>query len=377
MKVFACRSTVSVVKIISSQRRIPQLDGVRGIAVSLVVLFHCFGGNDDQSIISNKAIRWFFNRGWSGVDLFFILSGFLIGGILLDHKLDRRFIGVFYYRRFLRIFPLYYLLLLSALLAGGLPEHYWLYLAYLQNMIPAFGLDQDHVAGGIDMIGVTWSLAVEEHFYLLLPFLIAVAPRGRLPAVLISFVVFALTLRAGSFVLGFANAVKFSYFFTFCRFDELMLGTIAAISIRNAVLSDWLGDARTSLYCLMAACVLLLPVITIAEMYTPGWPNSVVGMSVYAVLYLALILLVVCHPTSIAGQFTAAAPLRWLGKRAYSIYLFHLSLIALAGWLLPPVSFVTSACNRAFVLIGIVALAAVLWRLIEEPLILLGHRTAY
>jgi len=107
---------------VSSEKRIPQLDGIRGIAVSMVVLFH-YSRFDDLSIFPNKAVQLLFSRGFSGVDLFFILSRFLIGGILLDNKIDRRFAHVFYYRRFLRIFPLYYALLVVAWFAAGrLPD---------------------------------------------------------------------------------------------------------------------------------------------------------------------------------------------------------------------------------------------------------------
>jgi peptidoglycan/LPS O-acetylase OafA/YrhL len=356
---------------ISSERRIPQLDGIRGIAVSMVVLFHYFGGNDDQSIIANKGIRWLFNRGWSGVDLFFILSGFLIGGILLDNEVNRRFASVFYYRRFLRIFPLYYLLLLIAwLAAGSLPDRWWVYPLYLQNVPMALDYKIP------DLLGITWSLAVEEHFYLILPVLIAALTWPQLARAIGLVALFAVALRFGGFLVGWTHAKSFAYYFTFCRMDDLMLGVGAALAVRNASVRAMLGRSVIPLYLVLIACFALLPVISRFDLLYP-WTNLTIGVIIYATLYISVLLLAVCHPNSTVAWITQLQALRWLGQRAYSIYLFHLTTFALAEWIVPATSLYAAYANRMLALFAVIGLAWLLWRFVEKPLISMGHRAKY
>jgi peptidoglycan/LPS O-acetylase OafA/YrhL len=149
----------------------PELDTLRGIAVSLVVCFHSFGflyGINGLSGIPKVLVALTLPV-WVGVNLFFVLSGFLITGILLDTKSRADYYRQFYVRRALRILPLYYavLLLLLVLARSGLVERHvsWSFLAlssvYLANVTTLFGVPMQY--------GVLWSLAVEEHFYLLWP----------------------------------------------------------------------------------------------------------------------------------------------------------------------------------------------------------------
>lgn len=366
------RATATAGRIQSAPGRIAQLDGIRGVAVSLVVLFHYFGGNDEQSIIANKAIRWVINRGWSGVDLFFILSGFLIGGILLDNKVNKRFAGVFYYRRFLRIFPLYYLLLLVAWLATNeASTRWWLYVAYLQNIPAAFDRPVPHI------LAITWSLAVEEHFYLLLPTLVALLNRRSLSFAVLSFVVAAIVLRIGAFAIGAPHADSFSYYFTFCRLDELMLGVGAALMVRSAVIGVRLRSAAWPFYIAIAVCLVFLPIISAADLKLFRGSTVTVGIIVYAVLYLALVLLAVEHPTSFVGVIFKSRILRWLGVRAYSIYLFHQTVLAAALIAIPATSIYTQYASRGLAIAMVLGLAFLLWKLVEGPLIALGHRLPY
>ena len=160
---------------------IPALDGLRGIAIILVMLHHFTYYRPTSGIDALIGSVLFF--GWTGVDLFFVLSGFLITGILLDTRGSERYFTSFYARRTLRIFPLYYLVLFLAfvvlpkfpavhpVLAGqaDVPPQ-WPYWLYLTNFSIA---DRGWVHGWVD---VAWSLAIEEQFYLVWPLVIWLCP---------------------------------------------------------------------------------------------------------------------------------------------------------------------------------------------------------
>src|SRR5580700_6952106 len=156
--------------------RLPALDGIRGVAILLVLFYHLF--RYDNSLLGRLS-----HHGWLGVELFFVLSGFLITGILYDSRGEVHYFRNFYGRRVLRIFPLYYgFLAVAALLAPLLIKaqlqgihtyiHYqvwwWLYAANILESIKGW------ICAAFDPF---WSLAIEEHFYLIWPLLIALAPK--------------------------------------------------------------------------------------------------------------------------------------------------------------------------------------------------------
>src|SRR5208283_2319721 len=148
------------------KQKIPQLDAVRGIAI-LIVIFH-----NSLYRFPSLPLQSLFSYGWMGVDLFFVLSGFLITGILVDTKQSEGYFKNFYARRCLRIWPLYYSVLFlmfvavplvhpsigSVVIARSSP--WWAYLFFLQNFLVH---SQVSAAGPL---GVTWSVAIEEQFYL-------------------------------------------------------------------------------------------------------------------------------------------------------------------------------------------------------------------
>lgn len=159
-------------------RRVGSLDGIRGIAVILILAVH-FPGLEllPQTSVVSRWLAGFMSWGWCGVNLFLVLSGFLITGILLDTKNAEKRFQSFYIRRILRTFPLYYAVVLSSLAAGLLMRHSawnhilgpspigWIaFLLYVQNWWMPFGdLHQ------MTFLGPLWSLAVEEQFYLMWP----------------------------------------------------------------------------------------------------------------------------------------------------------------------------------------------------------------
>src|SRR5690242_13003150 len=163
--------------------RIPQLDGLRGMAVALVILYHYF--SLDLQLTAGRLsglLKSPFRMGWCGVDLFFVLSGFLIGGILLDARGSKGYFKTFYLRRFHRIFPLYYLWIASYVLIaftflpylrGALrvePEKWTMvptYLFFVQNLVK-----KEFTWFASAWLSPLWSLAVEEQFYLVMPLLV-------------------------------------------------------------------------------------------------------------------------------------------------------------------------------------------------------------
>src|SRR6266436_5687461 len=194
--------------------RVPELDGIRGIAIGMVLIAHFF------LVVSRPGSPLAYalvplRLDWSGVDLFFVLSGFLIGGILLDARESSNYFRVFYTRRFFRIVPIYAVLLFTVALAmylssAGASDKYeeifaerlpwWYFATFLQNI----GMSLHNVWGTFPL-GVTWSLAVEEQFYLTLPLLIRFLGRRAL----IRFMLFAIAgaplLRAFFFHRNPAN----------------------------------------------------------------------------------------------------------------------------------------------------------------------------
>ncbi len=218
---------------------IPALDGLRGIAIILVLLHHFTYYRPTAGVDALIGNVVFF--GWTGVDLFFVLSGFLITGILLDTRDSERYFTTFYARRILRIFPLYYLVLFLAfvvlpkfpavhpVLVGqdDLPPQ-WPYWLYLTNVLIA---DRGWVHGWVD---VAWSLAIEEHFYLVWPLVIWLCP-PRLVAVLCAVIILA---EPAARVFARAAMVESLpiYVLTWFRLDGLAMGALLALAQRRGLL---------------------------------------------------------------------------------------------------------------------------------------------
>jgi peptidoglycan/LPS O-acetylase OafA/YrhL len=210
------------------RQKIPQLDAVRGIAI-LIVLVHNLHG------FSSPPFSLVSNYGWMGVDLFFVLSGFLITGILLDSKSSENYFRNFYARRSLRIWPLYYsvLLLMFVILPLVRPQDapelfqrsspWWSYPFFLQNFLVAAP------ALAVGPLGVSWSLAVEELFYLVWPFVVRFASTERL-----QWIAWVVLLASPWLRLQFIAQHWIIYSNPFCRLDGMMAGALLAILVRKS-----------------------------------------------------------------------------------------------------------------------------------------------
>src|SRR5579884_1024639 len=214
----------------SLDRRLPGLDALRGVAILVVMLHH------SVQIVPLPRLQNVAAAGWLGVDLFFVLSGFLITGILLDARDDRRYFRNFYMRRVLRIFPLYYgVLAANLLLVLTLPHlhrflhlHAWLW-TYTTNIKIAIANEYPFAIGRM-RLDHFWTLAVEEHFYLLWPLLVWALNRRALAVVCCLILVASPLLRWAISTPGHMVA---PYVLTPCRMDSLAAGALGAILARR------------------------------------------------------------------------------------------------------------------------------------------------
>lgn len=307
--------------------RIAALDGVRGIAI-LLVLAHQFHLDGTSTSLLGKALDAAFELGWSGVHLFFVLSGFLITGILMDSRRRTTYLRTFYMRRVLRIFPLYYLLLIGAFVlapaAAIAPAiemrrqaWYWLYLSNWTFL----GAASTAVGG----LGHCWSLAVEEQFYLAWPPVVRRLGDRGLAFLCIAIASAALLARIALRVTGeHADVV---YVATFCRMDALALGALGALALRQPRAVAWLGPR------LGQATLGVLTALAIVAAASRGLPRlnvltQTVGLTLMGLLF-ALVVLTVAIQSGPGGRLARAlsfAPFRAFGKVSYAIYIFHLPL---------------------------------------------------
>src|ERR1700723_1358630 len=206
---------------------IPQFDGLRGLAILLVLIGH-------SGFLEAFPHAGMLEYARFGVDLFFVLSGFLITGILLDSKGSRHYFRNFYARRALRIWPLYYLVLFVAFVVAPLfapsmrptAARIWpAFVFYVQNIVFIY---RDTYPFGL---GATWSLAVEEQFYLTWPVLVFFLRKQTLAIVAVSLVVVSLSLRLAGRLYGAPSG--FIHFFTLSRLDAIAFGSLAALWLRS------------------------------------------------------------------------------------------------------------------------------------------------
>jgi len=291
------------------QSRLPQLDGIRGLAI-LLVMFH-----NESGIYPSLHLQNIFANGWMGVDLFFVLSGFLITGILLDSKDSESYFRNFYARRCLRIWPLYYSLIVFmfvivpaihtgfARMVFEKASPWWSYPLFLQNLLVA---SPTSAAGPL---GVTWSLAVEEQFYLVWPLVVRAFSQNQLRRLTVSVICISPALR-----LLLASHHVNLYSNTFSRLDGLMAGALIAVVIRSA-------DFVPSRFVKPAWIVLFtaLPLAFVLEAVHARW----IVFSFSAIASACLIFL-----SMYSGQQTLQAALRnrfmvYTGQISYGLYLLH------------------------------------------------------
>ena len=308
----------------------PALDGLRGFALLLVFSQHYL------------QLPW----GWTGVDLFFVLSGFLITGILYDSRDRPGRVRTFYMRRTLRIFPLYYGVLLLLVLSTPLlhwqwSDFWWAWPAYLGNYLRflQFGhptpalfqamlgeLTQGGGGGAVVYVGHFWSLCVEEQFYLVWPWVVfAVRDRRWLMACCVAAVVVAPVARAvlAATAPPYFMEVTGTVVLTPLRADSLLLGGLLALLLRGAQaqwtmrVARWVGWAAVPLLVILVATLIRRGRAYVYPTGTLTWGITLVDLLAAALILLSL------EPGSWVYRVFTVRPLRWLGRISYGAYVFH------------------------------------------------------
>lgn len=360
--------------------RVAPLDGIRGIAILMVLIVHLFPMQPESTItlVIARATGLF----WLGVDLFFVLSGYLITGILLRSRGRPGYYRSFLMRRTFRIFPAYFLVLgfvffvlplVHAPLAdSGLGDLWPWFVTYLQNWPIALQGDSFPWPG----VNHFWSLAIEEQFYVAWPLVVALFAGARLRALCVAIILGSFLLRAGLYFTG--AHWTFLYTSTVTRLDGLAAGAlIATLSSAQArallPFAKWVG--------LGALAVLMLLSALGGGLYS----EKVVTVALAAATLAFGALLLATHADALpqrAQRLLAAPSLRWLGLYSYGLYLLHYVLY----WpihtglddLLPGLR--EDAPNRFVLICGMATLIATLaaawamFRYFEEPLLRLRDR---
>jgi peptidoglycan/LPS O-acetylase OafA/YrhL len=373
-------------------RRVTSLDGIRGIAILMVLSFHWIfaslpGWHSPELTESEDIVRHIFMLNWTGVDLFFVLSGFLIGGIIVDNRSATNFFGVFYARRAFRILPLYALILLSFVILSaivprqhseplqrvfGNPAPLWVYLLFLQNLNEF--VPQYHY--GNMWLGNTWSLAVEEQFYFMLPIAIFLTPRRLLPIALCLGIITAIVLRVIMFFFV-PNGVEILYEFIFCRMDALLIGVLCAWIVRAAQWSLLVEQHIREIKLTAAFMALVLIGFIMKRWSGNDMPMATLGMTWVAGMYGCCILIAYYDPPKLLEN----PVLRQFGVWAYCLYLVHRPVGQLVHWMIlgkDQAMDTISGVLATLVSLGCIILIAHLsWRHFERPLLRLGHKWRY
>lgn len=299
----------------------PALDGLRGIAILLVVCYHNFG-----------FINYLF-FGWLGVDLFFVLSGFLITDILLKTREEPHYLRNFFGRRMLRIFPLYYLTLVTFLLV--IPQvnrnilsldYYvqnqaWLWM-YLQNWLYSIYPPP----GEANALMHLWSLAVEEQFYLVWPFVILLVKKPKN----IFFLVLALlagviALRLLLWTYKIENLAYFNLY-TFTRIDGICIGSMlaalrhfdkTAVTKYFTIIVFALAAFNFGFYFFNKSSQFSFPYLALA------------GYTTFAILFGLFLNHCITHSTDWLNRLLSISPFRFFGRISYGLYIFHWPLYLL------------------------------------------------
>lgn len=314
---------------------IPALDGLRGLAVAAVFALH-YHPNEQLGPSVLRVMDCAALLGWAGVSLFFALSGFLITGILWDSLGRAHWWRNFYIRRSLRIFPLYYMVLVAvtavALAMGsswkstakiGIDVLYLSDIPWLWREMFGFPLQSALVH--------FWSLAVEEQFYLIWPFLLLASARNRKSAMNFCLVIWILSFTFRLIAVGSGWSWLWPHHFLLSRAGELCAGSFLALALRGAPESFTriLRVARWAFWGSSLILVFLVVTRPTLSLMDPLW--STLGIAVFSILFSTLI--AQCLEPGAIRSFFENAVLRWLGKISYGIYVYHLLLYGVFQWL--------------------------------------------
>jgi peptidoglycan/LPS O-acetylase OafA/YrhL len=297
--------------LLPERQHIKSLDGIRGIAILLVLTYH---------LLNFGFLFPFFNLGWMGVDLFFVLSGFLITGILLDTKFQKGFIQSFLLRRALRTLPLYYAVLIGfSVIAPFLSPVKWFteYQVYFWTHTSNFLFLQK---GFFVPLGHFWSLAIEEQFYLFWPFVVLVLTPKRLLAFSI------LLIATGIFLRIILDNPLLNYGLPFAHLDGILIGAIIAVLIR----SNPEALFRHSSKIFVACSILFVSYIAFNFNTHNGILKLPLTFTVISLFFGSLLIVSIRSKT--VGKFFSNKLLLFFGKYSYGMYVFNSIFFHFSNW---------------------------------------------
>jgi len=319
---------------LESNKYIKGLDGLRGLAVLMVMFYHFSHINSVSHNSVDKIFSTILRIGWIGVDIFFVLSGFLITRILIWSKGSsiKQYLKVFYIKRSLRIFPLYflYLIFIFAIFYPYITSHVGLIeqqkIKSAQDSILWFFLYLSNIKQTINGtffgagLGHLWSLSIEEQFYIVWPFVIYFVKKENYKTLFSSLIVITLALRIGMYLYGVNGEII--YVFTLTRIDGLIFGAyIAVLTMENKPLAIDNKSIRNIFYILLIGCLATIGILgPRVEMHPIIYTLilSLLGLSFSLLIWL----LNSKEPSSI-NKFFSSRFLVYFGKYSYGLYMFH------------------------------------------------------
>jgi peptidoglycan/LPS O-acetylase OafA/YrhL len=345
--------------------RLPGLDGLRAVAVIGVILFHA-------GVVGAEL-------GWAGVELFFVISGFLITRILLDLRPNPRYLQTFYAHRALRILPVYYLMLLLSVLAAtaagrGLASlDLPFYIVYVQNYFPQIPTAMD---GGIPLTSHTWTLAVEEQFYWAWPLVVLIAGSRALRVIVIGCIIGAPVARVA---LLLATGNPYAVVATLpAQIDALAVGAALALAERHGVAPQVVRLYAT--VALVAGALLVALLVAtggglVAFADTRIWAASAVNsllLSAFAASFGGIVALTVFGGGRAAVRILEWPPLVHIGRVSYGLYIYGPLALLLAALLITLLDRSigpggTGETVLATVLTYVLAIAS--WHYLETPVL--------
>ncbi len=311
------------------------LNGVRGVAALMVVVFHFFIYPNANYLINLKIYQKITEFGQHGVSLFFILSGFVITRILINTRTDQDYFISFYRKRVLRILPLYYLFLFVYYNAIRLLDKsqnvdiilQLPYYLYLQNLTEILKI---HASGP----GHYWSLAVEEHFYLLWPFVILFILPKNIGKVIVVVIILVLFIK----YVMLSNGLSINYF-TFTRIDQILMGAyLAYLEFKNFFYKK--NSFNKIMYIGFVAFFLSVFVYSLSDYFF--FIKEMIKYLLLGLISFSIIgCLIMLKKENIVNRILLGNFWQYLGRISYGIYIWHvLVLIILNRYFVAKILFI-------------------------------------
>lgn len=358
----------------STAKRVTELDGLRGVAILMVVVWHYLAST--LPVPPNSILDYFkrlFSLTWSGVDLFFVLSGYLIVTILLNAKYSTHYFKHFYIRRACRIMPLYLIMLVifTAITKLSLSDNLFLfdpelpllsYYTFTQNFFMAYA-----DSWGAHWLAMSWSLAVEEQFYIIIPLLVYFFDYKKLTY----FFIVAILLSP---IFRFYSDSISAIVLPFCRADSILMGGLLALLLSNNLIKQKALTHQKLLYQFLILLTAIIVIMTLMFNEAGNFLNHLI----LGVFYASLIQVVITNQSFFMARWFRSDILRWFGTRSYAIYIFHQACFGIAHHLYPDLIELKHYFFFTFIaFITTLILAEISFHCIEKPFINFGHRFSY